>query len=156
MDVLSSHALLLLPQEPETVPQVNLVPTLALLLGVPIPYSSIGEVMADLFEGDGDAVTAALSQLAAYHVNAKQVGQGSSCIVHPLFSPPQCLGDRHADLPTVTEAAAALEPRYPGACSYYGPRWLLSLSAGRRLLDPALLGAPFGRCLPQTCLVVRL
>ncbi|XP_019373581.1 PREDICTED: GPI ethanolamine phosphate transferase 3 isoform X1 [Gavialis gangeticus] len=61
------------PEEPETVPQVNLVPTLALLLGVPIPYSSIGEVMADLFEGDGDAVTAALSQLAAYHVNAKQV-----------------------------------------------------------------------------------
>lgn len=62
-----------LPEEPETVPQVNLVPTLALLLGVPIPYSSIGEVMAELFSGDGDAASAALRQLSAYHVNARQV-----------------------------------------------------------------------------------
>nr|XP_025045285.1 GPI ethanolamine phosphate transferase 3 [Pelodiscus sinensis] len=65
---------LVLPQEPETVPQVNLVPTLALLLGVPIPYSSIGEGMAELFSGDGDAASAALRQLSAYHVNARQVG----------------------------------------------------------------------------------
>ncbi|KAG8131353.1 hypothetical protein E2320_017969, partial [Naja naja] len=43
------------PEEPQTVPQVNLVPTLALLLGVPVPYSNIGEVMADLFATEGDA-----------------------------------------------------------------------------------------------------
>lgn len=60
-------------QEPETVPQVNLVPTVALLLGVPIPYSNIGEVMAELFAGDSDAVSAALEQLSVYHINAKQV-----------------------------------------------------------------------------------
>jgi len=60
-------------QEPEAVPQVNLVPTVALLLGVPIPYSNIGEVMAELFSGDGDAVSAALQQLSVYHINAKQV-----------------------------------------------------------------------------------
>lgn len=60
-------------QEPETIPQVNLVPTVALLLGVPIPYSNIGEVMAELFAGDGDAVSAALQQLSVYHINAKQV-----------------------------------------------------------------------------------
>lgn len=60
-------------QEPEAVPQVNLVPTVALLLGVPIPYSNIGEVMAELFSGDGDAASAALQQLSVYHVNAKQV-----------------------------------------------------------------------------------
>lgn len=60
-------------QEPETIPQVNLVPTVALLLGVPIPYSNIGEVMADMFTGDGDAVSAALQQLSVYHINAKQV-----------------------------------------------------------------------------------
>ncbi|XP_010212297.1 PREDICTED: GPI ethanolamine phosphate transferase 3 [Tinamus guttatus] len=61
------------PEEPEAVPQVNLVPTVALLLGVPIPYSSIGEVMAELFSGDGDSVSAALQQLLVYHVNTKQV-----------------------------------------------------------------------------------
>uniref|UniRef100_A0A8C6YZW6 GPI ethanolamine phosphate transferase 3, catalytic subunit n=1 Tax=Nothoprocta perdicaria TaxID=30464 RepID=A0A8C6YZW6_NOTPE len=61
------------PEEPEVVPQVNLVPTLALLLGVPIPYSSIGEVMAELFATDGDAVSAALQQLDVYHINANQV-----------------------------------------------------------------------------------
>ncbi|XP_010182156.1 PREDICTED: GPI ethanolamine phosphate transferase 3, partial [Mesitornis unicolor] len=61
------------PEEPEAVPQVNLVPTVALLLGVPIPYSNIGEVMAELFSGDGDAVSAALKQLSVYHINAKQV-----------------------------------------------------------------------------------
>lgn len=60
-------------QEPETVPQVNLVPTLALLLGVPVPYSSIGEVMAELFAVEGDATTSLLAQLAAYSVNARQV-----------------------------------------------------------------------------------
>uniref|UniRef100_A0A8B9FRL0 GPI ethanolamine phosphate transferase 3, catalytic subunit n=2 Tax=Amazona collaria TaxID=241587 RepID=A0A8B9FRL0_9PSIT len=61
------------PEEPEAIPQVNLVPTVALLLGVPIPYSNIGEVMAELFSGDGDTVSAALQQLSVYHVNAKQV-----------------------------------------------------------------------------------
>ncbi|KAL9821765.1 GPI ethanolamine phosphate transferase 3 isoform 4-T5 [Geothlypis trichas] len=61
------------PEEPETIPQVNLVPTVALLLGVPIPYSNIGEVMAELFTGDSDAVSAALQQLSVYHINAKQV-----------------------------------------------------------------------------------
>ncbi|PKK16832.1 hypothetical protein A306_00000227, partial [Columba livia] len=61
------------PEEPEAVPQVNLVPTVALLLGVPIPYSNIGEVMAELFSGDGDTLSAALQQLSVYHINAKQV-----------------------------------------------------------------------------------
>ena len=60
-------------QEPEAVPQVNLVPTVALLLGVPIPYSNIREVMAELFSEDGNTVSAALQQLSVYHINAKQV-----------------------------------------------------------------------------------
>ncbi|XP_062828683.1 GPI ethanolamine phosphate transferase 3 [Anolis carolinensis] len=61
------------PQEPQTVPQVNLVPTLALLLGIPVPYSNIGEVMDDLFATEGDTATSVLAQLAAYNVNARQV-----------------------------------------------------------------------------------
>ncbi|XP_009693241.1 PREDICTED: LOW QUALITY PROTEIN: GPI ethanolamine phosphate transferase 3 [Cariama cristata] len=63
------------PEEPEAIPQVNLVPTVALLLGVPIPYSNIGEVMAELFSGDSDTVSAALQQLSVYHINAKQVNR---------------------------------------------------------------------------------
>ncbi|KAH0627749.1 hypothetical protein JD844_008035, partial [Phrynosoma platyrhinos] len=61
------------PQEPQAVLQVNLVPTLALLLGVPIPYSNIGEVMDDLFAIDSDAASSVLAQLAAYSINARQV-----------------------------------------------------------------------------------
>ncbi|ETE60981.1 hypothetical protein L345_13271, partial [Ophiophagus hannah] len=61
------------PEEPQTVPQVNLVPTLALLLGVPVPYSNIGEVMADLFATEGDAAASLRAQLAAYDINARQV-----------------------------------------------------------------------------------
>uniref|UniRef100_A0A4W3IHM7 GPI ethanolamine phosphate transferase 3, catalytic subunit n=1 Tax=Callorhinchus milii TaxID=7868 RepID=A0A4W3IHM7_CALMI len=38
-----------LPRDPEVVSQIDMVPTLALLLGVPIPYSNIGMVMADMF-----------------------------------------------------------------------------------------------------------
>ncbi|XP_077202727.1 GPI ethanolamine phosphate transferase 3, catalytic subunit [Paroedura picta] len=63
------------PQEPETVPQVNLVPTLALLLGLPIPYNNIGEVMVDLFAVEGDATVSGLHQLAAYVLNAQQVNR---------------------------------------------------------------------------------
>ncbi|XP_025030928.1 GPI ethanolamine phosphate transferase 3 isoform X2 [Python bivittatus] len=63
------------PEEPETVPQVNLVPTLALLLGVPVPYSNIGEVMADLFGSEGDAASSLHAQLAAYNINARQVNR---------------------------------------------------------------------------------
>lgn len=61
------------------VPQTDLVPTLALLLGIPIPYSSVGQVLLPLFplsssqsQGAADAV-AGLSQLEALWINAKQV-----------------------------------------------------------------------------------
>ncbi|XP_050769592.1 GPI ethanolamine phosphate transferase 3 [Gymnogyps californianus] len=75
------------PEEPEAIPQVNLVPTVALLLGVPIPYSNIGEVMAELFSEDGNAVSAALQQLSVYHINAKQVDHflhSYSLVAHDL------------------------------------------------------------------------
>ncbi|XP_061656325.1 GPI ethanolamine phosphate transferase 3 isoform X1 [Phyllopteryx taeniolatus] len=63
--------------EPRVVPQTDLVPTLALLLGVPIPYSSVGQVLLPLFPPHGpaqDAVTGP-SQLEALWINAKQVNR---------------------------------------------------------------------------------
>lgn len=57
--------------EPAVVPQTDLVPTLALLLGVPIPYSSVGQVLLPLFPS---GQTEGLSQLDALWINAKQVG----------------------------------------------------------------------------------
>lgn len=54
------------------VPQTDLVPTLALLLSVPIPYSSVGQVLLPLFPSHGKAE--GLSQLEALWINAKQVG----------------------------------------------------------------------------------
>lgn len=51
---------------PSVVQQVSLVPTLSLLMGVPIPYSSVGSVIPWLFGGREQ-------QLAALDVNVKQV-----------------------------------------------------------------------------------
>ncbi|TNM91816.1 hypothetical protein fugu_018827 [Takifugu bimaculatus] len=63
--------------EPDVVPQTDLVPTLALLLGVPIPYSSVGQVLLPLFPSHGPAegVAGGLSQLDALWINAKQVNR---------------------------------------------------------------------------------
>ena len=56
--------------EPEyqDIAQVDLVPTVSLLLGAPIPYSSLGRAIGDLFQGQ---------LLEALRVNAAQVGHAS-------------------------------------------------------------------------------
>ncbi|XP_040337513.1 GPI ethanolamine phosphate transferase 3, catalytic subunit isoform X3 [Herpailurus yagouaroundi] len=66
-----------LPQEPEIVPQINLVPTLALLLGLPIPFGNIGEVMVELFSvvEHPQPHSSALAQASALHLNAQQVSR---------------------------------------------------------------------------------
>uniref|UniRef100_A0A3P8RYZ5 GPI ethanolamine phosphate transferase 3, catalytic subunit n=1 Tax=Amphiprion percula TaxID=161767 RepID=A0A3P8RYZ5_AMPPE len=63
--------------EPDVVPQTDLVPTLALLLGVPIPYSSVGQVLLPLFppHGQTEGAVRGLSQLEALWINAKQVNR---------------------------------------------------------------------------------
>ncbi|KAG2466849.1 PIGO transferase, partial [Polypterus senegalus] len=61
--------------EPMVVPQIDLTPTLALLLGIPIPYSSIGKVMVQLIPS-GDLLNhnaQELEQAEALFINAKQV-----------------------------------------------------------------------------------
>ncbi|XP_061658133.1 GPI ethanolamine phosphate transferase 3 isoform X2 [Syngnathoides biaculeatus] len=66
-----------LQTEPNVVPQTDLVPTLALLLGVPIPYSNVGQVLLSLFPPHGPAqdAVAGPSQLEALWINAKQVNR---------------------------------------------------------------------------------
>ncbi|XP_074546103.1 GPI ethanolamine phosphate transferase 3, catalytic subunit [Halichoeres trimaculatus] len=59
--------------EPDVVPQTDLVPTLALLLGVPIPYSSVGQVLLPVFPPHG--AVGGFSQLEALWINAKQVNR---------------------------------------------------------------------------------
>nr|XP_015094538.2 GPI ethanolamine phosphate transferase 3 isoform X2 [Vicugna pacos] len=63
------------PEKPEVIPQISLVPTLALLLGLPIPFGNIGEVMAELFSEveDSQPHSSALAQASALHLNAQQV-----------------------------------------------------------------------------------
>uniref|UniRef100_F7B519 GPI ethanolamine phosphate transferase 3, catalytic subunit n=1 Tax=Callithrix jacchus TaxID=9483 RepID=F7B519_CALJA len=65
------------PEEPEVIPQVSLVPTLALLLGLPIPFGNIGEVMTEVFSGgeDSQPLSSALAQASALHLNAQQVSR---------------------------------------------------------------------------------
>ncbi|XP_039613899.1 GPI ethanolamine phosphate transferase 3 [Polypterus senegalus] len=63
--------------EPMVVPQIDLTPTLALLLGIPIPYSSIGKVMVQLIPS-GDLLNhnaQELEQAEALFINAKQVNR---------------------------------------------------------------------------------
>lgn len=57
------------------VPQTDLVPTLALLLGVPIPYSNIGQALLPLFPRDtgSPAAPPRLGQAEALWINTKQV-----------------------------------------------------------------------------------
>lgn len=61
--------------EPDVVPQTDLVPTLALLLGVPIPYSNVGQVLLPLFppHEQTQGAVGGLSQLEALWINTKQV-----------------------------------------------------------------------------------
>ncbi|XP_028319094.1 GPI ethanolamine phosphate transferase 3 [Gouania willdenowi] len=63
--------------EPDVVPQTDLVPTLALLLGIPIPYSSVGQVLLPLFPShqQTEGAVGGLSQLEALWINAKQVNR---------------------------------------------------------------------------------
>ncbi|XP_069865457.1 GPI ethanolamine phosphate transferase 3 isoform X4 [Dipodomys merriami] len=65
------------PEEPEVIPQISLVPTLALLLGIPIPFGNIGEVMTELFSGgkDSQPYASALAQASALYLNAQQVSR---------------------------------------------------------------------------------
>ncbi|XP_011379758.1 GPI ethanolamine phosphate transferase 3 [Pteropus vampyrus] len=65
------------PEEPEVIPQVSLVPTLALLLGLPIPFGNIGEVIVELFAEveDSQPHSSALAQASALHLNAQQVSR---------------------------------------------------------------------------------
>ncbi|XP_056402961.1 GPI ethanolamine phosphate transferase 3 isoform X2 [Hyla sarda] len=64
-----------LQTDPAAVPQVNLVPSLSLLLGIPIPYSNLGAIIDDLFGWPGDNLSALLSKADVYHVNAQQVAR---------------------------------------------------------------------------------
>ncbi|XP_058473861.1 GPI ethanolamine phosphate transferase 3 [Solea solea] len=63
--------------EPDIVPQTDLVPSLALLLGIPIPYSSVGQVLLPLFPPHDQAEVAPTgpSQLEALWINVKQVNR---------------------------------------------------------------------------------
>ncbi|XP_013378488.1 PREDICTED: GPI ethanolamine phosphate transferase 3 isoform X3 [Chinchilla lanigera] len=65
------------PEEPEVIPQISLVPTLALLLGLPIPFGNIGEVVAEVFSGGKDSQPdgSVLAQASALHLNAQQVSR---------------------------------------------------------------------------------
>lgn len=76
------HGVSCLQSEPDVVPQTDLVPTLALLLGVPIPYSSVGQVLLPLFPShrQTDGAAGGLSQLEALWINAKQVGLATDCL----------------------------------------------------------------------------
>ncbi|XP_065146542.1 GPI ethanolamine phosphate transferase 3 [Paramisgurnus dabryanus] len=62
--------------EPDVVPQTDLVPTLALLLGVPIPFSSVGQVLLPLFPQNGSqSAPTSLSQAEALWINVRQVNR---------------------------------------------------------------------------------
>ncbi|KAM8960260.1 GPI ethanolamine phosphate transferase 3, catalytic subunit [Pelodytes ibericus] len=62
-DLFAGH----LEMDPDAIPQVDLVPSLSLLLGIPIPFSNLGAVIEDLF------FYSVHTKAAAYQINAQQV-----------------------------------------------------------------------------------
>ncbi|KAK9473663.1 uncharacterized protein V1510DRAFT_375316 [Dipodascopsis tothii] len=66
---------------PPTVDQIDLVPTLALLLGVPVPYSNLGAPIAAAFLGPTGKNHG--NQLAAARVTARQIARYRAA--HPSF-----------------------------------------------------------------------
>lgn len=57
-----------------SLPQIDLVPTLSLLLGVPIPFNSLGAIIPEVFASEKDALHAPASRLLrALRINARQV-----------------------------------------------------------------------------------
>ncbi|KAM4808885.1 LOW QUALITY PROTEIN: GPI ethanolamine phosphate transferase 3 [Rhinophrynus dorsalis] len=93
--------------EPEVVPQVNLVPTLSLLLGIPIPYSNLGAVLSDVFSwsGEGAIGSSTVTQASAYRINAQQVDRF-------LHSYSMAAGDLSGKLKTLKDLFSSLTEEY--------------------------------------------
>ena len=67
----------MLQNEYTAVSQVDLVPTISLMLGIPVPFSNLGTVIVDLFDYDpshsNDSLARMQQKLSALHLNAQQV-----------------------------------------------------------------------------------
>ena len=77
--MLISVMFLVLQIEYATVSQVDLVPTISLLLGIPIPFSNLGTIIIDLFDRDpsqsNNMQSSMQQKLTALHLNAWQVNR---------------------------------------------------------------------------------
>ena len=65
----------------KTVSQIDLVPTVSLLLGLPVPFSSLGTIVLDLFShcpwwpARGSKIKRVYHVVKALRLNANQVGR---------------------------------------------------------------------------------
>ncbi|XP_066566764.1 GPI ethanolamine phosphate transferase 3 [Amia ocellicauda] len=110
--------------EPEVVPQTDLVPTLALLLGIPIPYSNIGQVIAPLFPQAPPAggSTHQLSQAQALWINAKQVNRFLETYSQAAKDlPPESLAQLRGEFLRVSQEYHALLGNPPSAPGHTEP-----------------------------------
>ncbi|KAL0182295.1 hypothetical protein M9458_021670, partial [Cirrhinus mrigala] len=82
----------------------DLVPTLALLLGVPIPYSSVGQVLLPLFPQNGSrGAPTGLSQAEALWINVKQVNRFLETYSNMAKDiPPDSLSQLRADFSNIS------------------------------------------------------
>lgn len=60
-------------QEKDTISQIDLVPTTALLLGIPIPYSSLGAAIADVLQPCNDGDGTMMKYLTELAINGQQI-----------------------------------------------------------------------------------
>ncbi|KAI8823600.1 uncharacterized protein EV422DRAFT_493802 [Fimicolochytrium jonesii] len=56
-----------------TTPQIDFVPTISMLLGVPIPFGNLGNVIAECFFVEQDGRSPSQNLLAAARINARQI-----------------------------------------------------------------------------------
>lgn len=57
----------------KTISQIDFVPTFSLLLGLPIPFSNLGSIIADLFDHENATNVGSYDQIDAIRLNALQV-----------------------------------------------------------------------------------
>uniref|UniRef100_H3CAA8 GPI ethanolamine phosphate transferase 3, catalytic subunit n=1 Tax=Tetraodon nigroviridis TaxID=99883 RepID=H3CAA8_TETNG len=132
--------------EPAVVPQTDLVPTLALLLGVPIPYSSVGQVLLPLFPS---GQTEGLSQLDALWINAKQVNRfletyasmATDIPAHSLSELKEEFSRLSADYLAAVGGAPSSSPRLAAAMQAYLTRVRDTCRATWARFSPAKMAA---------------
>ncbi|ODV91627.1 hypothetical protein CANCADRAFT_73720 [Tortispora caseinolytica NRRL Y-17796] len=160
----SNHGLL----DPDTVSQIDLVPTISLLLGLPIPYGNLGKPISNCFVGTkgndhfhlAQALFASTSQIKEYHETYVQLSSASAQVPASIVrlwdkassDYQKCVSSKSSS--SCKTAVSSLEEYSNEILRHYQKLWirfdytliiigLITLALGIASLSAYLLSAPF-------------